>query len=244
MLRFVFITATQKILRVLLKPIFYIFFDISIFGEESLKGIKRPIIVVMNHKSSLDAFLFGVCVPVRSEIWPLRYMISRGSFKTPTLRVLDSFGILKVITFVFGHFPVKNGVGLKENLQLPFEALKKKEGSVAIFIEGERVFEEGLGEVKRGAAVLSMRSGVGILPIIIKNSFNLKPKDIFLRRKIKIIIGKKFTLNKTINENDSRYLKEREFIKNKLKELYNQDENIFFNKRRYNRSACEASIKD
>ena len=220
MLRLVFITATQRTLRVLLKPIFYIFFNISISGKENLQDIKRPIIVVMNHKSSLDAFLLGICVPLRSELWPLRYMISKGKFKTPILRFLDNIGILRLITFIFGHFPVKNGDSLENNLKTPLMALKKKEGSVAIFIEGERVFKDSLGEVKRGAAVLSLKSGIDILPIIIKNSFNLKLKDIFLRRKIEVIIGEKFNLNKIKNNRDPRYLKEREIIKYKLEKLY------------------------
>jgi len=214
-----FITANQRTLRVLLKPIFFILFDISISGKENLQNIKRPIIVVINHKSSLDAFLFGVCIPIKSEVWPLRYMLSKGGFKTKLLRFFHKSGILSMVSFLFGHFPVKKGEGLK-NLNLPLKALKKKEGSVAIFVEGERVFSEELGRVKRGAAALSVQSGVEILPVIIKNSFNLKLKDIFLRRKIKIVIGKKFTLNKIINKGDFRYLKEREFIKNKLQKLY------------------------
>lgn len=220
MLRLMFIIVTQRTLRVFLKPIFYIFFDISLYGKENLKDVKRPMIVVMNHKSSFDAFLFGVCVPVTSEIWPLRYLVARDGFKTPVLNFLNKIGILKLITLMYGHFPVKKGAGLEKNLKMPLEALKKKEGSVAIFIEGERVFHGELGRGKPGAAFLALNSGAMIIPVSIGGNKKTKLCG-FWNGCVTIKIGEPFSL-KDMSKNGlyKKYEKETEFIMKKIEELY------------------------
>ncbi len=214
------INLTQKILWIILKPTLGFFIKYKIKGKDNLK-VKEPVIIAMNHKSALDAFLFGVNLPINSPLWPMRFFVAGGNFKTPLLNILYDFGILSLVYFVFGHFKIKKGVALNENLKEAKNFLKNsKKGSVFIFPEGERIFEKNkIGKGKRGVAALAILSKRKVLPVAIKNSEN---RNIFNLRKSPVIlnIGKPFYVQDMGGSKNEKYEKETDFIMNNIKKLY------------------------
>ncbi len=214
------IHITQRILWLVLKPTLGVFIKYKIYGKENL-NIKEPVIIVMNHKSALDAFLFGVNLSLGSNIWPMRFFVSTKEFKTPILSFLNSIKLIDLAYAVFGHFYVIKGAGLDVNLKKPIEFLKKsKKGSVVIFPEGERVFEKDkIRKGKRGAAALAIASKRKILPVAIKNSQGRKIYN-FWKEPVIINIGKPFLLQDLGGSRDQRYKKETDVIMDKIKELY------------------------
>jgi len=214
------IDITQKLLWLILKPTLGALFKFKVEGEENLENIDEPIIVALNHKSALDAFLFGVNLKFNSPIWPMRFISEVGKFHTTTLNILNRLGIIRLAYFIFGHFLIKRGAGFERNIKKPVEFLKKaKKGSVCIFIEGERVFNDGLGKPRKGTAAMSLASGRKVLPVAIRNSNKVNVSN-FRRKEIIIHIGKAFHTPDFGGKQDTHYKEETFYIMDKIKDLY------------------------
>lgn len=177
----------QKVLLIFSYIIGYAFSSLRIYGRENAKNIHNgPLLVIANHKSDLDPLLLGLCFPFFSKIYPLRFMAWDNLFRTARYGL--AFRLL-------GAFPTYTGQGMAKSLRIPSQILKNK-GTVIFFPEGQRIKNESLGEAKRGVGVLALQfPNVKILPIAIAGAHNVKnPLSIFRRPKVRIKIGKPFTL--------------------------------------------------
>jgi len=215
------IQLTQKILWLVLKPTLGFFVKYEVQGKENIKNIKEPIIIAMNHKSAADAFLFGTILPFDSNLWPMKFFVSTQGFNTSILSFLNYLKITNLFYFIFGHFNVVEGAGLKANLKKAIEFLKEsKKGSVFIFIEGKRVFEKNkFAKAKKGVAALSIMSEKKVLPISIKNSEGINLFN-FWKKTIVFNIGESFLIENRHGDAENKYTKETEDVMNKIKKLY------------------------
>lgn len=121
-----------------------------------------PVIVASNHASNIDPPLIGGIFPRR-----LCYLAKDSLFKNPALGFLiASLGAIPVTR----EDRQRAGVVLK----LLLEQLNRGE-SILLFPEGSRSKDGKLKPLEGGAAFLSVKSGVPILPVCIKGSLGVCP---------------------------------------------------------------------
>lgn len=153
-------------------PIFYFFVKngfrlvFSLYNRLEVTGRgfipDYPVIVASNHASNIDPPLIGGVFPRR-----LRYLAKDSLFKNP---------VLGFFVASLGAIPVKRedrqraGVVLK----LLLDQLSQGE-SVLLFPEGSRSNDGKLKQLEGGAAFLSVKSGIPILPVCIKGSYGVCP---------------------------------------------------------------------
>jgi len=154
------------------------------------------LIVMANHISGFDPPIVG-CVLNRQVFFMAKEELFKNSFWGWFFRKI-------------GVFPVRRG---KPDLSAIKRALRiLKSGNVlGLFPEGTRHEPGNMGKVKLGAVMLALKSESPILPIGIKNVKNNK--------RLKVSIGKPFTLDKYYNKKLSREEREKvgEYIKEKIK---------------------------
>lgn len=167
------------------KPIFTFFFHFETEAQEDLKKLKGPLIVAANHAAWVDPALIGIAFSFLSKVFPIRYACWYKYFYTPRFLIF---------VWIFGSFPVKKGLELKETLKIPIKILKKG-GVVGIFPEGKRRRAGRFRKGRKGAAYLALKTRAKILPVKIEGNTNMTAgKFLFRRYKIRVKIGKAFLL--------------------------------------------------
>lgn len=156
-----------------------LFYKFELIGEENIPS-EGKLVVMANHITYLDPPIVG-CVMNRK----VHFMAKEELFKIPIFGYL-----LRSI----GQFPVKRGRPDRTALKHSFKILK--EGKVlGIFPEGTTQGKgKKLNKAKSGAILIPIKAKSPILPIGIK----------FIGRKLKVSIGKPFTLEKYYDHKMSR----------------------------------------
>jgi 1-acyl-sn-glycerol-3-phosphate acyltransferase len=158
--------------RLFVKFIFLLFFRVRVYGPENVPH--GPAIVCANHLGWADAFLILLCLPVEPRIYVLgdRNVLNISNFRT---RVINA---LRIMVPLDRNKPV-------EAVRL-MESVLKRGGSLLIFPEGGLGTKEGaLLELEPGAAYLSIRTGVPLLPVGLTGTGQL-----WLRRTLVVRIGR------------------------------------------------------
>lgn len=190
-LYYTFLKYFSGITQFLAWPIVFIFFNIlykiEINGRENLEKIKSPFIIISNHVSFFDSFVFRLVIGFNSYHLPLRFMAVK-EFSHWYLNLLKKFLIVDIVYIVFGVFVVYQGRGIHRNLE---EAVKiiKDNGNVVIYPEGSIINDDKVGDFKHGASVLAKMTGASVLPI----SMRIKKNKI--RKKFTINIGRDIKYN-------------------------------------------------
>lgn len=171
-----------------LRIIFRHFFSLEVEGKENLKDLNNPLIIASSHASWIDPFLIGTIFDFPNKVFPIHYA---------TWWKYYYFPVFVPLSWAFGCFPVRPKIGLEKSLLVP-ERILKSGGVVGIFPTGKRTRkwnENNPPRAKRGAAYLSLKANVPILPIKIEGNIGMKFK-FFLKKKykIKIKVGKVFYL--------------------------------------------------
>lgn len=119
----------------------------------SLRGHQRPAVIVSNHLSNHDLFVFGRVVPERT--------VSLGK---KSLKWLPLFGQLY---WLAGNVLIDRGnaVKAKQAMLAVTEALQQHDLSIWVFAEGTRNHGKGLGPLKKGAFIMAINAGVPIVPV-------------------------------------------------------------------------------
>ncbi|MDP3764562.1 MAG: lysophospholipid acyltransferase family protein [bacterium] len=152
------------------------FGSFKIMGQENLKNLPRPLMIISNHQGFFDPLIIGTLFPFFSHYLPITFMVDDRYYKNIFLR---PFFILTQT------FPSYYGQGLAVSLRKPRQVLQSK-GVFLIFPTGERHNSGSLPRPKRGAAVLALEiPELTILPVYIK-----------LDQGTQIIVGRAFKLNK------------------------------------------------
>jgi 1-acyl-sn-glycerol-3-phosphate acyltransferase len=149
------------IVKTLFRVTFTLYNRLEIRGLDKIPP-KTTFIVASNHASYIDPPLLGGVFPGR-----LRYLAKDSLFRNPVMRFLIS---------ALGAIPVKREdsqrAGASMKIMLSRLALGE---SFLMFPEGTRSSDGKLLPLEGGAAFLSVKSGVPLLPVYISGSSDVMP---------------------------------------------------------------------
>ncbi|MCH8180129.1 MAG: 1-acylglycerol-3-phosphate O-acyltransferase [Proteobacteria bacterium] len=128
-----------------------------VLDAEHVLQHQRPAVVVANHLSNHDLFVFGQVVPRRT--------VSLGK---QSLKWIPLFGQLY---WLAGNVLVDRGnaVQAKKAMLTTTDTLQHKDMSLWVFAEGTRSHGKGLGPFKKGAFQMAINAGVPIVPVCVNN---------------------------------------------------------------------------
>jgi 1-acyl-sn-glycerol-3-phosphate acyltransferase len=187
----------------LLSWFFPIFLVKDVEGRENFSK-KRNFILASNHLSHLD-WLIGcyLCVPRKYTF--IGQVDEMAGFKGFCRDLMYGFG---------GVIPVDRNdkESKKRATQKAIEMLKKRY-NLFIYPEGTRSRDGKLHEFKHGVGKLYLETGVPILPVATKGTYELMPPGggLHLRRTVEVIIGKplefpeKIKLASGLDKNSEKY---------------------------------------
>ncbi|MDR1134167.1 MAG: 1-acyl-sn-glycerol-3-phosphate acyltransferase [Synergistaceae bacterium] len=164
------------------KNAFRLFF--TLYNRLEVRGMSNvpdegPMIVASNHASFVDPPLIGGVIPIR-----LRYLAKESLFRVP---------LLNFFIRVLGAVPVRRGDSQRAGAVMKLLLALLKEGeSVLLFPEGSRTADGRLKPLEAGVAYLSVKTGVPVLPVYVKGSFEVWPRGRALPRpsKLKLSISR------------------------------------------------------
>ena len=155
--------------------VFNIGFRVRCEGRENLKKVgTKGCIIAPNHISAIDPVFIVI-----TRFWGQRMMVFAKK---------ELFEINPFLSWFFRCAGAVCVRGTKEEVGAIDDTVKKcKEGgTLLIFPEGTRVKNPGQAEVKGGAAMMAIRSGVDMIPMFIDTK-----KRLF--RRVRIIIGRPYS---------------------------------------------------
>lgn len=161
--------------RLILQPIFLVYFGLSRQGRGNAR-VDGATIVAANHRSFLDPFVIGVCLPWNK---PMNYVAKVELFE----KRWQGFLLCRV-----GAFPIRRGESDEEAIRTA-ELVLERGGTICIFPEGTRIRKGSLGRPKRGVGRLAMRSGAAVIPVAVSGSENVRRGLRIRPRKVRIRLG-------------------------------------------------------
>lgn len=173
--KLIFSPIIMSLYKILLFPLFKIYFRLQNSGEENLP--LGPCIIAPSHQSMLDGFLIVATLP---------FGILKRSFFLAFKQVFGT-GILKPIAIHGQNILIDANENLKESMQ--YTALPLREGNnLVIFPEGARSRDRKLLEFRPFFAILSKTFNLPVIPVVIDGSFEaLESGKLFPKpKKIKV----------------------------------------------------------
>lgn len=171
-----------KFTQFLAWPIAFVFFNslfnLKINGKENIRNIQSPFIVISNHVSFYDSFVFRLVLGVFAKNLPLRFM-AVNSFSSWYLNLFAKLFITDIVYALFGVFVIIKGRGIDKNLEDAVRIIKNG-GNVVIYPEGSIIHDEKIADFKQGAAVLAKKTNVPVVPVSFKISGNLLRRDFII----------------------------------------------------------------
>ncbi|MGM0628822.1 MAG: lysophospholipid acyltransferase family protein [Patescibacteria group bacterium] len=194
-----------------------IFLSIQTYYEdENFKDVKKPMVVVSNHKTPFDPWIIFVSLPftVLLRLFPIRPFAKKEFKGNSFLAVLSKLKITKFIYYIYDVITIPDTDSFDGKIDPLVEALKNK-NTILMFPEGGIFFKEGVSEFKKGAVAIQERSGAPILPC----SVRLGSKRLF-RRKVFVSFGEVLYIPKDLFNEDESYTEAREYLREKVSGLY------------------------
>ena len=165
--------AMYCVARAFLVPFFLVYFRIARLGRDYGKA-KGGVIVAANHRSFLDPFVVGACLPWRR---PMNYMAKVELFE----RRWQGWILSRL-----GAFPVRRGES-DEEAMLTARMIAERGGAVCIFPEGTRIRRGTLADPKRGVGRLALQTGAVVIPTAVlgtervRRGWRIRPKKVKVR---------------------------------------------------------------
>ncbi len=177
------------LLQVLAWPLAHAIFRISgsfsVQGYEHIKDIRGPVVFAANHVNDLDPVLTRAMLPWFSKplFWVARFRKDYDTYADNPFRGWR--GVLYTDWFFrsWGAYPAYKGTGDYEKSLRHHLKLLRSGYSVCIFPQGGQAKFVGEGAPARGGAVfLAQHMNVPLVPIAIKGTHKVGPKQLFLER--------------------------------------------------------------
>lgn len=152
--------------------------DLSVEGLEKLDPAKRYVLVP-NHASYLDI----PCLLTALDTQPIRFMAKASLFKVPIL----GWGMLAA-----GFIPIDRNRSSKGKASFDLAVRRIRGGNtIVIFPEGGRSHERTMKPFKHGAFLLAMKSGLPLVPIAIRGTYDVLPASTLILSpgQVKIVVG-------------------------------------------------------
>lgn len=152
--------------------------NVEVTGKENITNDKGKL-YVSNHSSYLDIFVLLAKIPDNVRI----------IYK----KELNRIPLIGWAMLAAGFIPIDRSNVRSSLHSLDKAAVKIRNGlSLVIFPEGTRSYDGSIGEFKRGMFVLAEKAGAELIPVTIKNTFNLMPRITFKLKpgNVKLIIHK------------------------------------------------------
>ncbi len=166
-------------------PFIFVFFNsflkIKVTGRENFKMVNKPFLIVANHISFYDSFLFRLALGFFTPHLPLRFM-AVDKFDWKVLNLLAKLRIIKFIYSLFGVFTIVEGQGISVGIQEARHIISES-GIVVMYPEG-KISTNEIGTFKNGSAVLAQITDVPVIPVSLKLG-----KNLLFRRELFINVG-------------------------------------------------------
>lgn len=153
-------------------PVLHGFFRGRVYGGH-LVPKSGPVIIVANHGSYFDPPFLSV-----SMRRPVAFMAKDELFNVP---------ILKQTIALYGAYPVKRGAGDRGAIRSAI-AMLKEGWLLGVFLDGTRTADARIQNPKLGAALISAKTQVPILPVSIWGTHKIQRKGSALPRPVPITI--------------------------------------------------------
>ena len=148
---------------------------VTVTGTENL-AVGKPYIFAANHQSQFDIFALQGFLGI-----DFRWLAKKELFQVP---------IWGPAMRKAGYIPVDRSRGRQAMKSLNEAAGKIASGtSVIIFPEGTRSRDGKMQDFKAGAMVLAIKSGVDIVPVAIKGTYDILPKGKILMKAGRVSIN-------------------------------------------------------
>ncbi|WP_182354329.1 lysophospholipid acyltransferase family protein [Flaviflexus huanghaiensis] len=191
--------ARRFIRRYIARPVLSSLVSPSVEGQENVAGLDGAYIVVGNHSSHLDAPMMFTLLPgeitdnlatgAAADYFYRRRFVSRLTALFFNTYPIERKGKIKKLggrglTTHDGPSPAAGMTGRLLKAGIP----------ILIFPEGTRSRDGRMGEFKAGAAALSQKLGVPIVPVALIGGYDAMPVGTFWPKKgrprVKLVIGR------------------------------------------------------
>jgi len=188
-----------KFLRLILKPIYILYYNPKIYGKENL-NVEGPVIIAGNHIHLMDQ-----CNIIVSTKRVVTYMAKKEYFDSWKTR-----WFFKAV----GCIPVNRGSKEDTSKSIALEVLKRG-GCIGIFPEGTRnKTKEKLLPFKFGAVSMAEKTNATIIPFANTGEYKFRSKN------LKVKIGKTFKVeNMTLEEANIKLYNEISDLIDELKSM-------------------------
>jgi 1-acyl-sn-glycerol-3-phosphate acyltransferase len=168
----------ENFMRFILNPTMDIYAARRSDGFEKLAALDQPVILVANHASHLDTPVILSALPRKLRKHTAVAAAADYFYKSKLIASLASL--------IFNTVPLdrKGGGGLAKTAA-HLDALLNDGWSLLIYPEGSRKHGDGLGRIRRGAAVLASEHNLPIVPIRVDGTAEAMPPGQFWPKRLR-----------------------------------------------------------
>ena len=164
-------TVRRALVEAIMRPGVQALAAPAVTGLDRLDSVAGPVIFAANHQSHLDTFLLLTVIPTRFR---KRMVVAAGADYFFDKRWKATLSALSI-----GAIPIERRKVSRTSSDRAQQLLRQG-WSLMIFPEGGRSPDGWAGEFKAGAAFLSVRTGLPIVPVHIEGTGRILPKGSML----------------------------------------------------------------